>query len=142
MPAVSYIEQTWGMGSCTVSQRKEGKHMTDEMVQETPRTYSGALLAAIAVAVLLGLGGILWSYTLSSKLAVQQQALANAVAQNAKLAAAQQDTDARLNVATDALKASLGLTQKQLDTRASALQVREVRGEPRRRATWPTPTTS
>jgi hypothetical protein len=103
--------------------------MTDEMVQETPRTYSGALLAAIAVAVLLGLGGILWSYTLSSKLAVQQQALANAVAQNAKLAAAQQDTDARLNVATDALKASLGLTQKQLDTRASALQVREVRGE-------------
>jgi hypothetical protein len=129
MPAVSYIEQTWGMGSCTVSQRKEGKHMTDEMVQETPRTYSGALLAAIAVAVLLGLGGILWSYTLSSKLAVQQQALANAVAQNAKLAAAQQDTDARLNVATDALKASLGLTQKQLDTRASALQVREVRGE-------------
>jgi chromosome segregation ATPase len=96
--------------------------MTNEMVQETPRTYSGALLAAIAVAMLLGLGGIVWSYTLSSKLAV-------VTAQNTKLAAAQQQTDARLNVATDELKTSLGLTQKQLDSRAAELQVREVRGE-------------
>ena len=103
--------------------------MSDEIVERTPRTYSGALLAAIAVALLLGLGGILWSYNLSGKLAAQQQALANATAQNAKLAAAQQDTDARLNVATDELKTALGLTQKQLDTRSAALQVREVRGE-------------
>ena len=103
--------------------------MKDEMVQETPRTYSGALLAAIAVAILLGLGGILWSYTLSSKLTVQQQTLADVSAQNTKLGAAQRETDARLNVTTDELKASLGLTQKQLDTRAAALQVREVRGE-------------
>ena len=107
----------------------ERKHMKDEMVQETPRTYSGALLAAIAVAILLGLGGILWSYTLSSKLTVQQQTLADVSAQNTKLGAAQRETDARLNVTTDELKASLGLTQKQLDTRAAALQVREVRGE-------------
>jgi chromosome segregation ATPase len=103
--------------------------MSDEIVERTPRTYSGALLAAIAVALLLGLGGILWSYNLSGKLAAQQQALANATAQNAKLAAAQQDTDTRLNVATDELKTALGLTQKQLDTRSAALQVREVRGE-------------
>jgi hypothetical protein len=103
--------------------------MTDELVQKTPRTYSGALLAAIAVALLLGLGGILWSFTLSSRLAAQHQALANAVAQNTKLAAAQQETDARLNVALDELKTSLGLTQKQLDARAAALQVRAVRGE-------------
>jgi chromosome segregation ATPase len=77
----------------------------------------------------MGLGGIIWSYTLNSKLAAQQQALADITAQNNKLAAAQQETDARLNVATDELKTSLGLTQKQLDTRAAALQVREVRGE-------------
>ncbi|MGA2634523.1 MAG: hypothetical protein ABSF16_09835 [Terracidiphilus sp.] len=103
--------------------------MDDEMVQETPKTYFGALLAGIAVAILLGLGGILWSYTLSNKLAAQQQALADAAAQNTKLSTALQDTDARLNVATDELKTSLGLTQKQLDTRSAALQVREVRGE-------------
>jgi predicted nucleic acid-binding Zn-ribbon protein len=103
--------------------------MTDEVVQGTPRTHSGSLLAAIAVAMLLGLGGIIWSYTLNNKLAAQQQALANAASQNTKLSAALQDTDARLNVATDELKTSLGLTQKQLDTRSAALQVREVRGE-------------
>jgi chromosome segregation ATPase len=103
--------------------------MTDEMVKETPKSYSGALLAAIAVAMLLGLGGIIWTYTLSSRLAGQQQALTDAAAQNTKLAAALQDTDARLNVATDELKTSLGVTQKQLDTRSAELQVREVRGE-------------
>ena len=102
--------------------------MRDEMVEGTPRTYSGALLAAIAVAMLLGLGGMLWSYTLSSKL-TPAQALARRKAANAELSAQLQETDARLNVATDELKTSLGLTQKQLDTRAAELQVREVRGE-------------
>jgi chromosome segregation ATPase len=103
--------------------------MTEEMVEGTPRTYSGALLAAIAVAILLGLGGIIWSYTLSGRVSAQQQALADSAAQNTKLTAALQDTDARLNAATDTLKTSLGVTQKQLDTRSAALQVREVRGE-------------
>ena len=103
--------------------------MQDETVEGTPRTYSGALLAAIAVALLLGLGGILWSYTLSHKLAAQQQALTDAAAQNTKLAAALQDTNARLNVATDTLKTSLGVTQQQLDTRSAALQVREAHEE-------------
>jgi chromosome segregation ATPase len=79
--------------------------------------------------MLLGLGGIIWSYTLSNKLATQQRAMADAAAQSTKLSAALQDTDARLNVATDAVKTSLGLTQQQLDTRSAALQVREVRGE-------------
>jgi len=100
--------------------------MREEMVERTPRPYSGALLASIALAVLLGLGGVIWCATLNSKMADQQQALA---AQNSKLDAALKDTDARLNVAADELKTSLGLTQKQLDTRATELQVREVRGE-------------
>jgi chromosome segregation ATPase len=103
--------------------------MTEETVEGTPKTYSGALLAAIAVAMLLGLGGIIWSFTLNGKVAAQQQALADSVAQNAKLTAALQSTDARLNVATDTLKTSLGVTQKQLDTRSAELQVREARGE-------------
>jgi chromosome segregation ATPase len=103
--------------------------MSTEIVQETPRRYSGALLAAITVAILLGLGGMIWSYTLSTQMATQQQALTNAAAQNTKLTAALQDTDARLNVATDELKTSLGLTQKQLDTRSTELQVREARSE-------------
>jgi len=113
----------------TVSISEGWKHMRDEMVQATPRSYSGALFAAIAVAMLLGIGAMIWSYSLSNKLAVQQQATADAAAQNTKLSAALQETDARLNVATDALKTSLGITQQQLDTRSKALQVREARGE-------------
>jgi len=129
MRPVSYISQTCGMRRCTLSQSEERNPMKDEMVQETPRTNSGALLAAIAVAILLGLGGVIWSYTLNSRLAAQQQALADTTAQNAKLSAQQQAIDARLNVTTDELKTSLGLTQSQLDTRSAALQAREVKGE-------------
>ena len=103
--------------------------MTDETVQGTPRSYSGALLAAITIAVVLGVGAMIWSYSLSTKLATQQQAVTDATAQNTKLVAALQDTNARLNVATDELKTSLGVTQAQLDTRSAELQVREKRSE-------------
>jgi chromosome segregation ATPase len=103
--------------------------MSDEVIEEAPRTYSGALLAAIAVALLLGLGGVIWAYTLNSKLSSQQQELADAKAQNANLAARLRETDERLNVATDELKTSLGLTQKQLDNRAQELAQREARQE-------------
>ena len=103
--------------------------MSDEDVEEVPRTYSGALLAAIAVALLLGIGGLIWSYTLNGKVTAQQQELADAKAANVKLDAQLRETDERLNVATDELKTSLGLTQKQLDSRAQELQVRESREE-------------
>jgi chromosome segregation ATPase len=104
--------------------------MSDEVVEETPRTFSpGALLAAIAVAILLGIGGLIWSYNLSGKLTSQQQELADAKAQNVKLDAQLRETDERLNVATDELKTSLGLTQKQLDNRAEELQAREQKVE-------------
>ena len=98
-------------------------------LEEAPRTYSGALLAAIAVAVLLGVGGLIWTYTLSGKVTAQQQELAEAKSQNTNLAAQLRETDERLNVATDELKTSLGLTQKQLDARAQELQVRQAREE-------------
>jgi chromosome segregation ATPase len=98
-------------------------------LEEAPRTYSGALLAAIAVALLLGLGGLIWTYTLNSKLTSQAQELSDAKAQNLKLDAKLRETDERLNVATDELKTSLGLTQKQLDTRAQELQSREQKVE-------------
>jgi chromosome segregation ATPase len=104
--------------------------MSDEVQEETPRTFSpGAVMAAIAVAALLGIGGLIWSYTLSGKVSAQQQELADAKAENVKLEASLRETDARLNVATDELKTSLGLTQKQLDTRAEELQAREQKVE-------------
>ncbi len=98
-------------------------------IDETPRTYSGALLAVIAVALVAALGGLIWSYTLSGKVSTQQTELADAKQQSVKLAAQLRETDARLRVATDELGKSLGLTQKQLDTRAQEIIRREQANE-------------
>jgi hypothetical protein len=94
-------------------------------VDETPRTYSGALLAALAVAMLAAIGGLIWCATLGSKLTTQQAELADAKQDNMKLAADLRETDARLRVTTDELGKSLGLTQKQLDERAQEIIRRE-----------------
>ena len=94
-------------------------------IDDAPRSYSGALLAVIAIALIGALGGLIWTYTLSSRLNTQQAELTDAKQQNVKLAAALRETDARLRVATDELGKSLGLTQKQLDARADEIIRRE-----------------
>jgi predicted nucleic acid-binding Zn-ribbon protein len=92
---------------------------------DTAPSYSGALLGAIAIAVLAAIGGLIWTYTLSSRIAHQETALVQANQQNAKLDAELRETNARLKVATDELGKSLGLTQKQLDARADEIMQRE-----------------
>jgi chromosome segregation ATPase len=94
-------------------------------LDETPRSYSGALLATLAVALLAAIGALIWSYTLNSRLGVQEAGLTEAKEQNKKLASDLRETDARLRVATEELGNSLGLTQKQLDARAQELIKRE-----------------
>jgi DNA anti-recombination protein RmuC len=97
--------------------------------EETPRSYSGALLGAIAVALLAAVGGLIWIYALSGRVSTQQTELAEVKQQNVKLAAELRETDARLRVATDELGKSLGLTQKQMDTRAEQIIRREQANE-------------
>jgi DNA anti-recombination protein RmuC len=94
-------------------------------IDETPRTYSGALLAVIAVALLCAVGGLIWTYTLSGRLTHEEAALADANQQNVKLAAELRETDARLKVTADELGKSLGLTQKQMDARAQQIIAKE-----------------
>ena len=94
-------------------------------VEEAPRTYSGALLAAIAVAVLAAIGSLIWCFTLNTRLSAAQAELADAKQQDTQLAASLRETDARLKVATDELGKSVGLTQKELDQRAQAIITKE-----------------
>ena len=47
-------------------------------LEYTPRTYSGALLGVLGVALVAALGGLIWSYSLSGKLATQATELADA----------------------------------------------------------------
>jgi hypothetical protein len=92
---------------------------------DTPRTYSGALLAVLGAALVAALGGLIWSYTLNTRLAHQEAALAEAKEQAVKQSAELRETNAKLQVATEELSNSLGLTQRQLDTRAQEILARE-----------------
>jgi hypothetical protein len=94
-------------------------------IDDAPRTYSGALLAAIAIAMLGAIGGLIWCFTLGGRLTSVQAELTDAKQQNVELAAELRETDARLKVTTDELAKSLGLTQRQLDERAQAIIARE-----------------
>jgi chromosome segregation ATPase len=93
--------------------------------EETPRTYSGALLGVLGVAVVAAIGGLIWTYTLTGKLATQQTELADVKQENVKLSAELRETDARLQVTTDELGKSLGLTQKEMDARAQTIIAHE-----------------
>jgi DNA anti-recombination protein RmuC len=95
----------------------------------TPRTYSGALLAAVGLSLLAAVIGLVWSYSLSGKIDVQKAELAEARDQNKKLAANLRETDAHLKVATEELGSSLGLTQKQMDAKAQEILRREQASE-------------
>jgi DNA anti-recombination protein RmuC len=94
---------------------------------DTPpsRSVSGALIGVIAAALLLAIGGLVWTYVLSTHITRQEAALTQANERNAKLAADLRETDARLKVTTQQLGQSLGLTQKQLEARAQQILSRE-----------------
>lgn len=98
---------------------------TSNTAGEPQRTYSGAFLAAVAIALLAAIGGLIWCMTLSGRLSTQQAELAEARQQNTKLGADLRETEARLQVATDELSKENGLTQKELDQRAQAIIQRE-----------------
>jgi DNA anti-recombination protein RmuC len=98
--------------------------MSDE-VESTARTFSGALLAVIAIALLLGIGGLIWTFTINSRLTRQEAAMAEANQRAATLDADLRETNAQLKVAKEELGASLGMTQKQLDARAQDILRRE-----------------
>ena len=99
--------------------------MSETEIEETPRSYSGAFMAAMGVALLAAIAGLIWCAVLGSRLSTQQTELNDARQQNTALAAELRETDARLRVTTDELGKSLGLTQKQLDERAQEIIARE-----------------
>src|ERR1035441_8232745 len=111
----------------TTGRHREAAKMSE--LDDTPRSYSGALLAAIAVALLIGIGSLIWNYNQSGSLANQQKEIDAANEQNKKLASDLRETDAHLKVATEELGNSLGLTQKQMDERAQEIVRREERNE-------------
>jgi DNA repair exonuclease SbcCD ATPase subunit len=93
------------------------------------RNYSGLFLGLLAVAVVAAIAGLAWSYHLSGRVTNAEAQLSQAQQRNEKLAAALDETNARLKVTTETLGHSLGLTQQQLETRAQQLLRRQEQQE-------------
>ena len=70
-------------------------------------------------------GALIWSYTLETRLEKSQTALVNAQQQNDKLAESLNETNAKLRVTSETLGQSVGLTQRQLEARASEFLKRQ-----------------
>ena len=96
-----------------------------ELEESPSRSISGALIGVVAASLLLAIGGLVWTYVLSTHLTRQQAALTAASDQNTKLQADLRETNARLKVTTDELSQSLGLTQKQLEAKTQQVLQRE-----------------
>lgn len=81
-------------------------------------------LAGVAVvALLVALAGLIWSFTLQSRLQDTQARLANSAQQNAALSDKIDDANERMKAQGEALAQSVGLTQKQLEDKANLLVI-------------------
>ena len=93
--------------------------MSENVVVEE-RTVQGGLIAGV-VAVLLGLGALVWCYGLQNHLSAAETRLAAADARNADLVQKLETTNAQLKATSETLGQSVGMTQKQIETRAAAI---------------------
>lgn len=94
--------------------------VNDERAAEV-RDVSGKLLIALGVALLMAIGALIWCYGLSNHLAVAERRLVLAEQRNDQLAAKQDALSTRLRATSETLGQSVGMTQKQIETKTQAL---------------------
>jgi hypothetical protein len=96
-----------------------------EPVVVAERSASGAFIAAVVVAVLFAVGGLVWCYSLQNHIAATDAKLADAdkmnTQKNTQLSDQLEATRARLSATTETLSQNVGATQKQIDARASVI---------------------
>jgi DNA repair exonuclease SbcCD ATPase subunit len=92
-----------------------------EPIVVAERSASGAFIAAIVVASLLGIGALGWCYSLQNRIAAAEQNLTAAGKKNVDLADRLDATNARLRATADTLGQNVGATQKQIDARTEVI---------------------
>jgi DNA repair exonuclease SbcCD ATPase subunit len=95
--------------------------MSDQEPVIAERSASGAFIAAVVVASLLGIGALVWCYALQNRIATAEQSLVAASKKNADLADRLDATNARLRATADTLGQNVGATQKQIDARTEVI---------------------
>jgi DNA repair exonuclease SbcCD ATPase subunit len=95
--------------------------MSESEAVLTERSTSNALLAAIALGFLLGVGALIWCYSLQSRLSGAEQKLTAATQHDAVLAERLENTNARLSATAETLSRNVGSTQQQIEARATAI---------------------
>lgn len=103
--------------------------MSEQGLVEEQRSVSGALLGAIAIGVLTGLGGLLWCYNLQKDLGATQKKLAASVEKNAELSQQIEATNARLRATSQTLGQSVGMTQKQIELKTQSIIAQQKASE-------------
>ncbi len=92
-----------------------------EPVIVAERSASGAFIAAVIVACLLGLGALIWCYGLQNHITAAEQKLAASDKRNDQLTEQLEATKARLSATTQTLSQNVGATQKQIDARTDTI---------------------
>jgi hypothetical protein len=87
------------------------------------RSMSNAFLAVVAVALLAAVGALVWCYGLSNHLNEAEKKLAAADAKNVEMAKEQEALSARLRATAETLGQSVGMTQKQIETRTQTILI-------------------
>ena len=95
--------------------------MSDTESVAAERSTTGAFIAGIIVAVLLGAGALAWCYGLQNRLAATEQKLVEADKKNVDLSDHLEATNARLRATADTLGQNVGATQKQIDARTAVI---------------------
>ena len=92
-----------------------------EPVVVAERSASGAFIAVVIVAVVLGIGALGWCFALQSHLSASDAKIAADDKKSADLADQLEATKARLSATTETLSQNVGATQKQIDARTATL---------------------
>lgn len=90
------------------------------------------LWGAFALALLVAVGALIWSYGLSARLQAAESKLGASEQKDAEMAQRQEAMNARLRATTEALGQSMGVTQKQIEEKTQTLitaQAQAVRAQ-------------
>ena len=103
--------------------------MSDLEPVAAERTASGAFIAAVVIAFLMGVGALGWCIALQSRVASNENAfeqkLAEADKREAGLTEQLDATNARLRATADTLGQNVGATQKQIDARTAVIMAEQ-----------------